>query len=217
MEASFWHQRWQDNEIGFHEAQVNPRLIEHLPKLKLQTGDRIFVPLCGKTVDIGWLLSQGYRVVGAELSELAIQQLFEELGMEAKVADNGAFRLYQSDGLDVFVGDIFDLTAERLGPVHAVFDRGALIALPLATRQQYTAHLRNITRTAPQLLITLVYDQSLLPGPPFSISEEEIQSHYAQSYTPTLVEACEQEGGLKGIHDVLINVWTLLPNTEQTR
>ncbi|MGB1582095.1 MAG: thiopurine S-methyltransferase, partial [Nevskiales bacterium] len=97
----------------------------------------------------------------------------------------------------------------------AIFDRGALIALPETTRKQYTQHLCSITHQAAQLLITLVYDQSLLPGPPFSISEQEIRSHYDHSYATRLLEATEQEGGLKGIHNVLINVWLLTPQNPE--
>lgn len=26
MEPAFWQQRWADNQIGFHQAQVNPYL-----------------------------------------------------------------------------------------------------------------------------------------------------------------------------------------------
>ena len=89
MEHDFWHDRWETNRIGFHEDQPNPLLVTHFPELSVQDGGRLFVPLCGKTLDIHWLLSRGYRVAGAELSEVAIQQLFEELGVEPAVTDLG--------------------------------------------------------------------------------------------------------------------------------
>lgn len=60
METSFWHRRWLNNEIGFHQSEVNPFLLEHFSALQLPPGRRVFVPLCGKTLDIGRLLSQGY-------------------------------------------------------------------------------------------------------------------------------------------------------------
>ncbi len=82
MDASFWHQRWEKNEIAFHERQANPLLVKYFDKLSLAQGRRVFVPLCGKTLDIAWLLSRGYRVAEAELSQVAIGQLFQELGVE---------------------------------------------------------------------------------------------------------------------------------------
>ena len=63
MEHDFWHDRWESNRIGFHESAPNPLLTEHFPALSVPNSGRVFVPLCGKTLDIGWLLSQGQRVV----------------------------------------------------------------------------------------------------------------------------------------------------------
>lgn len=213
MEADFWNKRWENNEIGFHEPEANPRLIQHWPALGLAPGSRVLVPLCGKTLDIGWFLSQGYHVIGAELSELAIEQLFAELGVTPMITQLENFRHYQADHLDIFVGDIFDLTPEQLGSIDGIYDRGALIALPDDTRPRYTEHLITQTQAAPQLVITLQYDTSLLQGPPFHISHEEIQQHYAGAYTPELVEDCEQPGGLKGVCDAQINVWSMREKT----
>ena len=63
MEPDFWHQKWQSNEIGFHKAEANPLLVEHFSALGLDAGARVFVPLCGKTLDIRWLLAQGLSLI----------------------------------------------------------------------------------------------------------------------------------------------------------
>ena len=76
MDPTFWHQKWEKNNIPFHEKEANPLLVKYSNNLSLSKESRIFLPLCGKTLDIGWLLSKGYRVAAAELSELAISQLF---------------------------------------------------------------------------------------------------------------------------------------------
>ena len=69
MDTDFWLQRWQENNIAFHRSEANPLLVTHFKALGLAKGSRVFVPLCGKTKDIAWLLSQGYSVEGAELSQ----------------------------------------------------------------------------------------------------------------------------------------------------
>lgn len=209
MKADFWHQRWQKNEIGFHEPEASPSLIQYWPELGLPEGGRVFVPLCGKTLDIAWLLSQGYRVAGAELSELAIEQLFAGLGLTPQITSIGKLQHYQAENIDIFVGDIFDLSLDQLGPIDGIYDRAALIALPEVMRQRYTSHLSAITRHAPQLLITLQYDTTLLQGPPFPISHEEIQQHYADGYAAELLEDSELEGDLKGVCPARVNVWAL--------
>lgn len=207
MDANFWHQRWETNQIGFHESKVNPLLIAHFPALSLPKGSRVFVPLCGKTLDIGWLLSHGYRVAGAELSELAIQQLFVELGVEPQIMDMGEIKHYTATDIDIFVGDIFNLTQKMLGSVDGVFDRAALVALQETMRIQYTKHVADITDNAPQLLITYEYDQKLMEGPPFSISNEEVSRHYKGGYEIAPLASVEVMGKLAGKE----NVWLLKP------
>jgi thiopurine S-methyltransferase len=209
MEAGFWQQRWERGEISFHEREINPFLKTHLEKLKLAKGSRIFLPLCGKTRDFGWLLANGYRVAGAELSELAITQLFDELGLQPQVVTLEKLTRYSARDIDIFVGDIFALDAEGLGSVQAIYDRAALVALPARMREQYTAHLLNITAMAPQLLITYEYDQQLMNGPPFSISAEEVKKHYGAAYQLLPVGSKEVAGGMKGKVAATETAWIL--------
>ncbi|GBF38429.1 thiopurine S-methyltransferase [Leptospira johnsonii] len=208
MERDFWLSKWKENSIAFHESETNPLLLKYFKELSLAKESRIFIPLCGKTLDISWFLSNGYRVAGAELAEMAIQQLFQELGAEPKISQVGKLILYSTEGLDIFVGDIFDLSKEVLGPVDAIYDRAALVALPQETRLRYSAHLTQITNKAPQLLITYEYDQTKLAGPPFSISTEEVKLHYKNTYTLENLLSQEMVGGLKG-HSAKENVWKL--------
>jgi thiopurine S-methyltransferase len=209
MDASFWHQKWKENNIAFHGSEANPQLVKYFKALSLAEGSRVFLPLCGKTLDIAWLLSNGYRVAGAELSEIAIGQLFSELGVEPTIASIGKLDHYSAPNIDIFVGDIFDVSREMLGLVDAIYDRAALVALPGAMRDRYTAHLTEITDKAPQLLICYDYDQSCMEGPPFSISNEEVNQHYSERYDLTLMESTDLPGGIKGKCAAKENVWLL--------
>ncbi len=209
MDISFWLQRWEKNNIGFHKSEANPLLVKYFNELSLVKGSRVFLPLCGKTLDIAWLLSNGYRVVGAELSEIAIEQLFMELGVEPKISKAGEVRHYSAKNIDIFVGNIFDLHSNMLGPVDAIYDRAALVAMPREVRNRYTAHLTEITNKAPQLLISFEYDQSLMEGPPFSVDIEEVNQHYRDSYNLSLIVSTNVPGGLKGICPARENVWLL--------
>ncbi len=209
MDPSFWHQRWQTSEIPFHERAVNPRLLKHFPALSLATGNRVFVPLCGKSLDIGWLLALGQAVAGAELSELAVKQLFVELGMEPSISELGEVRHYGGKKLDIFVGDIFEVSREILGPVDGVYDRAALVALPEEMRKRYATHLTAITAQAPQLLISYEYDQAMLEGPPFSVGRAEVRRLYGESYSLTLLDSADVPGGLKGKCPAKEYVWLL--------
>ena len=139
-----WHSRWESNKIGWHADQVNQNLIEYFSKLNLVDGDKIFVPLCGKSVDMLYLLQRGLKVVGVEMSEIAAKQFFKENKLEYSVSKADDLILYEGDGIQIFCGDFFTLKANHLVDVKAVYDRASLIALDKALRQKYVNHLNDI-------------------------------------------------------------------------
>lgn len=211
MEAEFWHTRWENMQIGFHEGEVNRMLAVHLAALGLAPRARLFLPLCGKTRDIAWLLAQGYRVAGAELSEIAVRQLFEEMDVTPLVTEAGPLRRYAAEGIDIFAGDIFDLTADLLGAVDAVYDRAALVALPKVMRGRYAAHLAAITAIAPQLLITFEYNPSVMQGPPFSVADRAVETCHGARYDISVLAVADVPGGLKGFCPAQERALLLLP------
>ncbi len=193
MNPEFWHNRWQEKRIGFNQSEFNPLLIKYWSDLNLPTGSRIFVPLCGKSIDMVWLAAQGYDVVGVELVESAVQAFFAEQNIQPDIhqhAENTEIKCYQGKlgdseakrTITLWVADIFALTATDIGGIDAIYDKAALIALPAEMRAGYSEQLREISANAPQLLITLNYDQSKKDGPPFSISYEQIQQYYDIHY-----------------------------------
>ncbi len=209
MDVSFWHAKWEKSEIAFHQDDFNPLLLDHFSALSLPIGSRVFVPLCGKTRDILWLLQSGYRVVGAELSRLAVEQLFAEMELIPSVTETGALTHFAAEDIDIYVGDVFELTAAQLGQVDAVYDRAALVALPTAMRQRYADHLVTSTGRARQLLIAYDYDQSVQNGPPFAVGADEVRSLYGQYFQPTLLASVEVVGGLRGKCPATEHVWLL--------
>lgn len=211
MDAAFWHQRWANRQIGFHQASVNAQLIKFFPALRLAKGARVLVPLCGKTLDISWLLENGFSVIGAELSEDAVIQLFEGLGISPQIEEVNGLRRYFAANVEIYVGDFFLLSRDLLGGVDAVYDRAALVALPAEMRQKYARHLIQLTGRAPQLLICYEYDQSTVDGPPFSIDDAEVRRHYAEVYALTLLEILSVPGGMKGKTSAQEKAYLLAP------
>ncbi|MDD5274185.1 MAG: thiopurine S-methyltransferase, partial [Methylovulum sp.] len=135
--------------------------------------------------------------------------LFNDLGLEPDIAHIGTVTRYSAPAIDILVGDIFDVSADCLGPVSAIVDRAALVALPENMRTRYTSHLINLTDAAPQLLITYQYDQALVAGPPFSVTDAEVKRHYGATYHLTPLESQAVAGGLKGAIAATETVWLL--------
>ncbi len=209
MEKSFWLRKWKKNEIGFHSDEVNSYLVDYFEGLRLQQGSTVFVPLCGKTVDIPWLVSQGYFVVGVELSEKAVVGLFEVMDVEPEIEVLERVILYRAHGVKIFVGDVFDLRPDDLGGVDAIYDRAALIALPDELRARYVEHLMGLTSGVPQLLVSLEYDQSVMNGPPFSVTPKMVDEYYGENYSVVSSRSDYKKMGLKGRADCTETVWVL--------
>jgi len=211
MEAHFWHEKWQNREIAFHEGEPNALMVKHFSALALKPNSNIFVPLCGKTRDIAWLLKQGFKVTGVELNETAIRELFEELGLEPYIKEVGSLLHYSAPNISIFVGDIFRLNQQHLNAIDATYDRAALVALPEDLRKRYTKHLISISGGAKQLVITFEYDQEQMDGPPFAISHKKIHDYYDSIYDLEKLETKDVEGGLKGTVTASENAWLLKP------
>ena len=176
MHEDFWQERWARNEIGFHLPEVNPYLPQFWPSLNVPAGAQVLVPLCGKSLDMLWLAEQGYRVLGVELAQAAVEAFFSEQGLVADIDQVGAFRRYRSGAIEVLCGDFFSLTAADLLECRALYDRAALIALPESMRERYAAHLATILPSGCEgLLVVLDYPQEQMSGPPFSVGEVEVQ------------------------------------------
>ncbi len=178
MEHAFWHEKWEQNQIGFHQPDVNCYLQQHWPKLAVTPESRVFVPMCGKSNDMLWLLDQGYQVVGVELSPLAVDAFFSENSLQAKIRQQDDFVVHEIDGLQIWCGDFFALP-DDVGKIDAVYDRAALVALPEEMRRQYVAKMAGLLKPgASTLLITMNYPQQEMSGPPFSVSSAEVQTLY---------------------------------------
>lgn len=192
MQAEFWQQRWEAGQIGFHQPEANGFLRQYWPTLALDPGVRVLVPLCGKSLDMTWLAAQGLAVVGVELSEKAVAGYFAEQDLEPQVRQQGVFKVYRADEVEIWCGDFFALSAEDIGHCDALYDRAALIALPEAMRKRYAEHLlRLLPATCRGLLITLDYDQSQADGPPFSVPPLWIDEHLSADWEISELAACD--------------------------
>ncbi len=179
MDKQYWLDKWEISDIGFNQPKPHHLLTKYFGNLSLKPKARVFVPLCGKSIDILWLLEAGYQVVGIEISDIACEDFFKEHRLSYKASKQRDFMFYQGHHITLICGDFFGLTQDILGPVDAVYDRAALIALPSQERKQYAAHMIQLTPSNAQLfLITLKYTQAEFQGPPFSVSTEEVNMLY---------------------------------------
>jgi len=216
METDFWKERWEKGEIGFHQNEFSPYLDKHWNKLSIAAGSRVFVPMAGKSSDMNWFVQQGYSVTGVELSNLAVDAFFSENKLQHRVEECHRFLTYKSDHIDLHCGDFFQLTEDDISDISAVYDRASLIALPPSMRKQYTEHLMRILPKQVRIfLVTMEYAQEEMGGPPFSVSQQEVESLYQIEFDITLLETTDildqnqrfRERGLSALKE---NVYSLV-------
>ncbi|WP_065257088.1 thiopurine S-methyltransferase [Pseudomonas bananamidigenes] len=191
MQPEFWYKKWETNQIGFHQPEVNPYLQRHWADLAIAAQARVLVPLCGKSLDLLWLAGQGYRVLGVELSEKAVEDFFREQALQPQISEEGGFRIYRAGSIELWCGDFFALSASDVVDCTALYDRAALIALPWPMRERYATHLLEILPAGLRgLLITLDYDQAQMSGPPFAVTDAEVQRLFGNDWA---VQALEEQ------------------------
>ena len=153
-----WLQLWQNDEIDFHQKSVNLLLTQFWPKLEFNTTSRVFVPLCGKSLDMLWLAQQGYQVLGIELSSIAVSDFFLEIGLQPIKTHTKHFTLWQHGNISILCGDYFKLSKKDLGHIDTVYDRAALTALPEDLRKSYVAHLTRIISHRSKVFLLTIED-----------------------------------------------------------
>ena len=182
MELSYWQSRWKKDKTGFHMPGGYPGLRAHWHALDLPDQPKILVPLCGKTEDLLYLESQNGIVTGVEISEKAVIEFFEEHNRTFSVREKGGFNIYQSGSIELWQGDFMKFPAPD-APFDLIYDKAALVALPLEKRPSYADHLSTCAGSTGQILLHhFIYPQKQMTGPPFSVGSEEVEKYFSERY-----------------------------------
>ena len=194
MHAEFWLQCWDNNQIGFHLRSTNPNLPRYWPQEAFAPGDTVFVPLCGKSLDLLWFAGQGLKVLAVELIEKAVLAFFDENDLPYVREEKGDFSEFVSGNIRVLCGDFFSLTAPDVAGCRGFYDRAALVAWQGEERSRYAAHLVALLPAGCRgLMLVLDYPQEQMQGPPFAVSADDMRALLGQ----------ECEISLLGSRDIL--------------
>ncbi|TNE91861.1 MAG: thiopurine S-methyltransferase [Deltaproteobacteria bacterium] len=198
MKSEFWLERWELGQTGWHNDSVHPGLQEHCERFG--TASRVLVPLCGASLDVRWLteLPCVDSVVGVELSAIAIERLFADAGLNPEREQHGAFVLWKAGPISIVQGDFFAAPPALVGPVDAVWDRAAMIAIDPERRDEYAAKLKELAPGGHLLLNALVYDQSVNDGPPWALSAEEVVERFGPAETLSSKDALDDRWRERG-------------------
>lgn len=201
----FWLESWKDaQQHAFHLQEVNPLLPRFWAHLESPANNRVLVPLCGKSLDMLWLAAQGYQVIGAELSPIAVKAFFRENGLKPRKTRIGAFTRWQCESITIWCGDFFSLTPAHLGRIDTIFDRAALTAIPEAVRHPYLQKLLELGHPSTTMLLLTIEDV-LACGP-----------GHVHTIDADLADLCFQQIEVRLLHTELLASSHLEQNIELT-
>ncbi|XP_006825177.1 thiopurine S-methyltransferase-like [Saccoglossus kowalevskii] len=182
MTVETWRKRWRKGQTKFHLEKVHPILQKHYSWLtKEEEKQRFFLPLCGKSLDLKWLVDKGHVVVGNECSAEGVKQFFDEHDLEYTVEpiEDISGDIHQAKNLDVtiYCCDFFLITPEIIGTFDAVWDRGSLAAIHPEDRKKYADVFFPLLKKDGRCLLDLFQvDHEHFAGPPHTFPPEELQT-----------------------------------------
>jgi thiopurine S-methyltransferase len=189
---SFWIKRWVDGDIGWHHQETNQHLLSHWHRLDIAPGSAVFVPLCGKSLDLVWLARNGYSIVGVEISTKAIEEFFAERGLTPERTKSEVFEIFQAGDYRLLCGDIFRLEPEHIQGITAVYDRASLVALDPKQRRRYAELISSIlSADCSVLLVAMDYPETEMQGPPYSVPESEVIELFGDGFSITKLHSLD--------------------------
>jgi thiopurine S-methyltransferase len=196
-QPEYWRQRWAEGATGWHRDGINPQLAKWWSALEIDEPQSVLVPLCGSSLDLQWLASQGHEVFGVEASDLAVDKFFQvaEVEPQRRPLGDGSIEIVEAGSIHLYCGDFFALRDVDFPELQCAYDRAALVALPPATRPLYMKQLhRLLAPGAKVLLVAFEYPQEVKAGPPFSVEEEEVRRLSQDLFTVELLHRFDLKG-----------------------
>eukprot|EP00970_Alexandrium_tamarense_P001732 scaffold224_cov181-Alexandrium_tamarense.AAC.17 len=196
---SFWSQRWSGPKLGWHLEHVNPHLSKYTDLFLRSVGDtdsddqrRVFVPLCGKSVDLAHLAAHPKvsHVVGIDIMRDAAETFANEhpqfsmveltLGDENEcvgaVGESSCVAAEEStltkkssfhgEGITFLLGDLFDFkpsSDEGTNDVFdAIYDRASMVAIHPTLRKKYVSLLGSLLRPSGTILLVTIEKRQVI-------------------------------------------------------
>ncbi|KDN50060.1 hypothetical protein RSAG8_01396, partial [Rhizoctonia solani AG-8 WAC10335] len=181
QEGEGWDAAWQEGVTPWDTGMSQPPLQQVFEtsircELGIPKSGRALVPGCGRGYDAIYLASQGYSVIGADLSATAVSEARKYLSSQP----NAEHIKVQYQVLDFFKSP--SLTEE---PFDLVYDFTFFCAIPLGLREPWGRRMAEIVKPG-GYLITLMYPidpgRARDDGPPFPVDFEAYSAVLKESW-----------------------------------
>lgn len=214
MELSYWQSKWRKGHIGFHMKNGHPGLAKYWDSVSFDSNPVALVPLCGKSKDLLFLSDHCEKVIGVEISEIAIQEFLSENNFTSKKKTFADFTIYQTKNIEIWQGDFFKLPSHKISSPGLIYDRAALVALPPKMREVYAEKIIELASPHTKIFLQIFeYPQHEMNGPPFSVSVKEVEKFFGKKFSIQILEKNHQDFKNfknRGLHSYFIEILSLL-------
>lgn len=182
MTENIWEKAWEENNTRWQQGQYNKHLVTYFHQLPIAKSLEVFVPLCGKSKDLLWLLKNGCKVTGVELCEKPIVEFFSESNLDYKIDRTRGYDIYTGENIKIIKADLFYLDTKFYSSFDFIYDRASLVAIEPAERSSYSNLLTKVLKPGGSILLITFSSDKPLQGPPYSVSETEVKSLFRKDF-----------------------------------
>ncbi|XP_069140476.1 probable thiopurine S-methyltransferase [Argopecten irradians] len=215
-ELKGWLDMWEGNYLPWQLSFVHQAIEQQAEILMTspEANSKIFVPLCGKTLDIKFLADLGNDVVGVEASEIAVKDFFTEHNIEYTTKDVPSVKgkLFQSNDhkIKIYCCDLFLFSADIESGFSGIWDRGAYDAMLPEDRERYTRVIKTLVHPGIGYLLEMP-DRDLDKGPPFCVPVDVVEKDFGPGCSVVkLLEVTKNPPDFKTVSDLKgVNVFRL--------
>lgn len=215
MTVGMWKECWNTPNVAFHNPNLNELFIKYHDKMLTRPGMRIFVPLCGKAVEMKWLVDQGHKVVGLEAAPVPCKAFFEENNIPYEIHEMKGIHGEKYESLDhnvvIYCCDFFLFSKDVCGEIDGIWDSGGLNSMDVEDRDKYIHRIRSLMGKGCVNLTEFVnFDKSIVDIT-WSMTKEELEREFGEGFT---VEDITQMDAPKRLKDQGCDSLTLFAITK---
>ena len=188
----YWQDLWSRPEPRRFEQRSPHVLLQRFIAEPSHRGgldlEGVFMPFCGQSVDVDYLLDQGLTVVGNDLCQRPLVEILDRLerGCEGTQAASRDLVRFQSSGLTLIQGDFFHLVPADIASCNLCYDRAGSVVLPPDVRRAFASHLAALQEPGDRyLVLSNEYDEADVPPGsnfPLPFALPDLRSLYAAHY-----------------------------------
>ncbi|CAK8674631.1 unnamed protein product [Clavelina lepadiformis] len=190
----YWRNLWKNDQAWFHMSDAHPDMLKFQDQF-LRDNCRVYVPLCGKSVDLKYLADKGHEVVGCEFCETAILQFFEEQSIkyERYQHPTAPYEIFKATdkNITIYKGDFFALGSSIMGKVDAIWDRGSFVAIDPSRRREYADVIYDVINADGKYLLYSVEYEGNISSTPYNVQEQEIDDIFGQKFAAFTLDTHE--------------------------